>query len=165
MKKLVVLLATVALIAGPSSLLSAEERGTTCGLTGKAKFQKGLTLVPAKYKFSFKGKLTDCVSTGRVSSARIKASGKADAACEVGTTTGKAKVVWNTNKKSVIRFSTYDVGASVTVVGRVVKNRERSLSKNDDILGELVFQADATKCASGLKSAEFSGQIVTGGGD
>jgi hypothetical protein len=162
MKKLLILLVTFGLIAGPASLLSAGERGTTCDLTGKARFRKGLTLVPTEYKFSFTGKLTDCESTGRVKSGIVEAEGKANAACEAGTTVGKAKVDWNTGESSVIRFSTYDVGASVTVVGRIAKSTERSMSKKDRVLGEVVFQADASKCATGLKRAAFSGQLLTG---
>jgi hypothetical protein len=163
MKKLLVVLVTLGLIAGPVSLLSAKERGTTCGLSGKARFRKGLNFVPAEYRFSFRGKLTDCESMGRVKSGVVEAAGKANASCEIGTTAGKAKIDWNTGESSVIRFSTYDAGASVTVVGRIAKSTERSVSKKDSVLGELVFQADASKCADGLKSARFSGQVLTGG--
>jgi hypothetical protein len=162
MRKLSFLVVMLALVAAPLGSATAEERVTTCGLTGKARFQKGLTLVPAHYEFSFKGKLTDCESTGRVSSGVVKAKGMADASCEIGTTTGKARVLWNTGKRSVIKFSTYDVGASVSVVGKVAKSAEKSMSKNDDVLGQLFFQADASKCATGLKSAKFSGQLITG---
>ena len=140
----------------------AEQRGTTCAINGTVKFKPGLTVTPGTYGFSFTGKLTDCQSTGDATSASVKAKGKANAACEGGTAEGTAVVKWNTGKKTTVAFSTVDVGASITLRGTVTKSTDNGLGKGDNVLGELAFQADATQCASGLKSASFTGQV--GGG-
>jgi hypothetical protein len=163
MKKVLILLTAAGLIAGLSAHVSAAPRGTTCSLAGKATFDQGLTLVPGKYGFSFKGKLTDCLSTGKVKSGRVTSTGTAEAACEGGTATGKATVVWNTGTKTVIKFSTVNVGALVTLRGKVTKSNEKSIGKKDNVLGELAFEADPTECAyGGVRSATFHGQV--GGG-
>ena len=162
LKKLIVLLASAALIAGPAGHLSAAERATSCGLTGKANFKPGITLTPGTYDVTFKGKLADCLSTGKVTSGKVSAVAVAEASCEFGTVEGKATVKWDTGKKTKIKFSTTDIGASVTLTGQVTKSSESSFKKNDNILGQLAFNADVSQCTSGLKSAEFSGQVIGG---
>lgn len=140
----------------------ATEHGTTCGLTGSATFKPGLTVTPAATKYKFKGALSDCQSTGDVTSGTVTASGSGNVACEGGTTTGKAKVVWNTGKSTIISYDTTDVGALVVLKGTVTKTTEPAFIKGDTILGAIIFEADATQCPSGLKSADFLGQV--GGG-
>jgi hypothetical protein len=162
MKKLLLMIACAALVIGPTGHLSAAERLTACGLTGKANFKPGITLVPDTYKVTFTGKLADCQSTGKVKSANVRAVATADASCELGTVEGKSTIVWDTGKKTVVKFSTVDVGASVTLTGQVTKSSESSFKKNDNILGQLAFEADATQCTSGLKSAKFTGEVFGG---
>jgi hypothetical protein len=164
MKRVLFLVAVVALGLAPGTApVQAETHGTTCGLTGKSFFDgSGLTMVPDTYGFSFRGKLTDCESSGKVKTGKVSARGVADAGCAVGTTKGKALVEWNTGKTTTIRFATTDVGASVTLDGKVVKSSEKSFSKGDAVLGQLAFEADATKCVEGLKSANFTGQVLGG---
>lgn len=163
MRRTIVVIFVFASLLIPANLTAhAEQRGTTCGLTGTATFQKGLTLTPAVYKFGFKGALADCESTGGLTSGKVVAKGTANASCEAGTAEGVATVKWNTKKKTTIEFSTTDIGASVTLTGEVIKSTEPALVKGDTILGQLAFNADVTQCQTGLKSADFLGQI--GGG-
>ena len=141
----------------------AEQRGTTCAITGKANFNPGLTVVPGTYKFKFSGKLSDCQSTGDATSGKVKAKGTANAACEGGTAQGTAVVKWNTGKKTTVKFSTVDVGALIVLRGNVTKSTDSGLGKGDNILGALIFQADPAECAyGGLTGATFTGQV--GGG-
>ncbi|MDQ3956148.1 MAG: hypothetical protein M3285_11440 [Actinomycetota bacterium] len=140
----------------------ATEHGTTCGLTGSATFKPGLTVTPTATKYKFKGALADCQSTGDVTSGKVKASGSGNVACEGGTTTGKAKILWDTGKSTLVAYDTTDVGALVVLKGTVTKSSEPAFIKGDTILGAIVFEADAAQCASGLKAADFFGQV--GGG-
>ena len=164
MRRQLILLSALAITVFPAQLTAqAEPRGITCGLEGTAKFPSGLTLEISEYKFSFKGDLSGCQSTGGATAGTVSAKGVANASCEFGTTEGKATVKWDNKKKTTLEFATTDVGASVTVEGTVLKSTETSLAKGDSILGELAFQADASQCVDGLKSADFIGQI--GGGN
>jgi hypothetical protein len=163
MRRLIVFASAIALIAFPASLSAqAEERGITCGLEGTAKFPSGLTVEMSEYKFSFKGDLSGCQSTGGATAGKVSAKGLANASCEFGTTEGKATVKWDNKKKTTLEFATTDIGASVTLEATVLKSTESSVAPGDTILGELTFQADVTQCVDGLKSADFIGQI--GGG-
>ena len=159
-----ILSATVLLLSlVPAGLSQAEQRGVTCTLDGSAKFKPGLTTSLDSYKFSFKGKLSDCQSTSGVTAGTVKAKGTAEASCQGGTAEGKATVKWENGKKTTLSFSTVDVGASVTLRGNVTKSTESSLGTGDNVLGQLVFEADATQCQTGLKKANFLGQV--GGGN
>lgn len=162
MRRSIVLAFVLAISLLPANLTHAEQRGITCGLTGTAKFKKGLTLTPAVYKFTFTGTLADCQSTGGATSGTVKAKGTADASCEVGTTEGTAAIKWDNKKKTTVEFSTYDVGASVTLAATVLKSTETSVGTGDNIVGELAFEADVSQCPDGLETADFIGQI--GGG-
>ncbi len=162
MRRTIIGLTVLALTVVPGALSRAEERGVTCALEGTAKFKPGLTVVLDTYAFSFKGKLTDCQATSGVTSGTVKAKGKTDGSCEGGTAEGKATVKWDNGKKTTVAFSTVDVAASVTLHGNVTKSNDASLGKGDHILGQLVFEADATQCQTGLKKAKFFGQV--GGG-
>ena len=97
-----------------------------------------------------------------MTSGKVVAKGTANAACEGGTAEGVAVVKWNTKKKTTVEFSTVDVGASVTLTGEVTKSTDPAFGPGDTILGQLAFTADVSQCQSGLKSADFLGQI--GGG-
>ncbi len=163
MRRLILSLAVLAFALVPAGLSQAEERGVTCTLEGSAKFKPGLTTALDSYKFSFKGKLSDCQSTSGVSKGKVKAKGTADASCEGGTAEGKATVKWENGRKTTVAFSTVDVAASVTLHGNVTNSTESSLGTGDHVLGQLVFEADATQCQTGLKKAKFLGQV--GGGN
>ena len=163
MRRLIVLTSVLATFLFPANMTAqAEQRGTTCGLTGSATFKPGLTATPASNKFAFKGTLADCQSTGDATSGKVTAKGTANAGCVGGTAEGVATVKWDTKKKTTVKFSTVDVGASVTLTGEVTKSTEPGLGAGDTILGQLAFDADVTQCQTGLKTAKFLGQI--GGG-
>ena len=163
MRRLIVFLAAGALSLIPAGITAqAEQRGTTCGLSGSATFKPGLTSTPSAVKFVFKGSLTDCQTTGDATSGKVVAKGTADAGCIGGTAEGVATVKWDTKKKTIAKFATTDVGASVTLQGEVTKSTEPGLGAGDTILGEVIFDADVTQCQTGLTKADFLGQI--GGG-
>ncbi len=162
MKKLALAASMALALSAFAAPSQATEHGTTCGLTGKASFKPGLTGTPTPNKYKFKGALADCQSTGDVTSGKVTASGAGTIACEGGTTTGKAKVVWDTGKTTLVSFTTTDVGALVALEGTVTKTTEPAFVKGDRVLGVVVFEADPAQCQTGLKSAEFFGQV--GGG-
>lgn len=163
MRRLIVMTSVFAVSLLPANMTAqAEQRGTTCGLTGTATFKGGLIIIPGTYKFGFTGQLADCESTGNITSGKVTAKGTASAACEGGTAEGVATVKWNTKKKTTVSFSTTDIGASVTLQGEVKKSSEPAFGAGDTILGQLAFEADVSQCTTGLKSADFLGQI--GGG-
>ncbi|MDQ3987549.1 MAG: hypothetical protein M3280_13760 [Actinomycetota bacterium] len=162
MRRLILLASAFAIAILPGTYSAHAQHGTTCGLTGKATFNPGLTVVPGDNGFKFKGKLADCMSSGDVTAGTVTAKGKAAGACEGGTAQGKALVEWNTEKETAVKFSTVNVGALVTLRGKVTKSTEPAFVKGDTVLGELVFEADPSQCASGLKKAHFVGQV--GGG-
>ncbi len=163
MRRLILSLAILAFALVPAGLSQAEQRGVTCTLEGAAKFKPGLTTSLDSYKFSFKGTLSDCQATSGVTKGKVKAKGTADASCQGGTAEGKATVKWENGRKTTLSFSTVDIGASVTLHGNVAKSTESSLGPGDHVLGQLVFEADATQCQTGLKKANFLGQV--GGGN
>jgi hypothetical protein len=156
--------AAVLLVPAGGFHVQAAQRGSTCTLTGKAKFTPGLssTLQPTKYTFA--GKLTDCQSTdGKLHSGTVSASGGGSVSCGTGSTAGKATILWNNGKKTLVKFNTYDAAALAELAGQVTGGTETAFKKGDEVVGSLAFNADATKCAAGgIKSAVFQGQV--GGG-
>ena len=167
MRKFVAVVAAVAALSAlPAGTLSgnAAERGTTCTLNGKAKFSPGLGSTLTATKYTFAGKLTDCLSTkSGLTSAKVTAAGAGTVGCATGTTTGKALITWNTGKTTTVKYSTYDAGAAAELAGTVASSTEKAFKKGDNVFGSLVFDADPTLCAGdGIKSAVFTGQV--GGG-
>ena len=164
MKRSVVMLLAFALATLPLPAHS-EEHGFTCGVTGAATFDPGVTVEPGAFDIAFKGKLSDCESTGNLSSAKVVATAKADAtSCAFGETAGRGTVTWKDGKKSSFKFSTTDIGAAVLLHGEVNRSNADAVRKGDDLLSLLVFSADPTLCSTeeGLTKVEFQGQV--GGG-
>jgi hypothetical protein len=158
-------LTAVSGIFGGLGPVEAAQRGTTCTLNGEAKFKPGLVAESRPTKYTFKGDLTDCLSTdGDLTSGKVTSRGTGTVGCATGDSTGKAKIVWNTGKTTMVKFTTFDVGAVAHLEGTVAGGSAPALQKGDDVLGELAFTADPTQCSAdpGITSAVFQGQVGTG---
>jgi hypothetical protein len=167
MRKIIAVVTAVAALSvlpAGSLHVSAAERGTECTLNGKAKFSPGLSSTLKATKYTFAGKLTDCLSTkAGLKSAKVTAAGAGEVSCATGSTSGKALITWNTGKTTAVKFNTYDAGALAELEGQVTSTTEKAFKKGDKIFGSLVFDADPTLCAgSGITSAVFQGKV--GGG-
>lgn len=160
--------ALIALPVAPASTAPLgldEPRGMTCTITGAAKFSPGLNTEARTIQFTFKGELTDCESSGGITSGVVKAAGKVeDASCASGQGIGKAKVHWNDGSQSSFDFETTDVTAGVVLRGETTKSTAEVPAEGDPVYGLLAFDADPTQCQGnpGIKGAEFEGQV--GGG-
>jgi hypothetical protein len=170
MKKLTILVAACALVAGLPlgiGVATAAPHGITCSLSGTANFDPGLTASAQQGKYTFTGKFENCQSSdATATSATVKAAGSGSIGCGVGSTNGTATIKWNNGKKTKITFSTDDAAAGVHVSAKVIKSTESAILPGDQSQGVLAFQADPTQCntADGVKSAAFSGQIGAGNG-
>jgi len=155
---LVTAAAAVALFAPAGS--AADDTQGGCELGGKAAINPGLTTDDQAINYTFKGALTDCQGTGKVTHGKIRASGAGTGSCGSNDTKGKAKVVWNKGKRSTIKFTTVGTGPEVEVSGKVT----RGLFKGEPVNAHLAFQTDHPQdCAgSGVSDPTFDGPATIG---
>lgn len=165
MKKLVLLVAATSLLATAfAAPAEAEFHGVTCQLEGSAKLSPGLTSEEGKYNVVFSGDLSNCQSTGEATSGTVKAQATAEGTCAEATAEGHALIKWDTGKKTLVEFSTTDIGALVLLDYHVTKSNDDAALAGDQGYGSLLFQADPTACNTdaGIKEASFTGQVGSG---
>lgn len=166
MKKALLIISSMALLATAfaSPAIAEELHGSTCSLTGKATLKPGLSIESGEYKVTFTGELTDCQSTSSdATSGVVKAKAVATGTCGEATAEGVATVTWDTKAKTVVEFSTTDIGALVVLDGEVTKSNDTGLIAGDSVFGALAFNADPAECmGDGISEATFEGQVVGG---
>ena len=166
MKKALLILSSIAVIASAfiSPATAAEFHGSICSLSGEATLKPGLSIESDEYKVVFTGELTDCQSTSSdATSGIVKAKAVATGTCGEATAEGVATITWDTNAKSVVEFSTTDIGALVILQGEVTKSNDTGLITVDSVFGALAFNADPAECmGDGISEASFEGQVIGG---
>ena len=166
MKKVALVLSVVALVAAALAAPAvAEPHGITCELSGDAQLSPGLTSEDGKYNVVFEGELANCLSSGDESSGTVKAQATAEGNCAHATAEGHALIKWDTGKKSMVDFTTEDIGALVILEYTVTKSNASGALEGDSGMGVLAFQADPTACESeeGITDAAFTGQVGSEG--
>jgi hypothetical protein len=159
----IVLFACVALVAGllggVPHAAAAGPQGAFCHISGKAVFDTGLTTTARSISYTFAGKLDNCASSSKYKKALITAKGSGSLACQGGTSKGVATIYWTSTVTSTVKFATDSAAALVDVSGKVTSG----YGKGDSAHGDLLFQADASKCMSGgVKTARFNGTTEYG---
>ena len=152
--------ATAVAIVVPAGSSVADDTQGGCELSGKAKVTPGLTTEDHAIDFSFRGHLADCQGTGGVTGGKITAKGGGTGSCGGNDTKGRAKVVWNTSQKSIIKFTTLGTGPHVSVAGKITKG----VFKGEPVNADLVFQTDHPQdCADGgVADPTFDGTASIG---
>ena len=131
-----------------------------CALQGAAQINPGLTTAAHPINFGFTGKLTQCKGVTGVTGGTVTATGAGSGSCSGNTTSGTAKITWNTGQTSTLGFTTNGKGVVVLVNGTISSGLFAGLKVKADLV---FYTASPQKCAlGGLTAASFAGPATLG---